>query len=140
MLSVTNTIQIDDSEFDFSFARSGGPGGQNVNKVNSKAMLRWNVVDSQALPPAVHARFKARYGHRFTKDGVLILRSQKYRDQGRNVADCLDRLREMILAVVAAPTKRRPTKPSKGAKQRRLQNKKRTSEKKQGRRKPTMGD
>ena len=81
-----------------------------------------------------------KYQHRFTKDGVLILRSQKYRDQGRNTADCMDRLRQMILDIITPPTQRRPTRPSRGAKQRRLTNKKQTSQKKQQRRKPSMND
>lgn len=140
MLSVNNNIQIAETEFDFSFVRSGGPGGQNVNKVNSKAVMRWEVEDTEALPPAVKQRFLARYGHRLTRDGVLILRSQRYRDQGRNVADCMERLRQMILAVATPPVKRRPTKPSRGAKQRRLKEKKKNSEKKQSRRKPSHGD
>ncbi len=140
MLEITSNIQIDESEFDFSFARSGGPGGQNVNKVNSKAMLRWNPGESDALPPGVRQRFMNKYQHRFTKDGVLILRSQKYRDQGRNTADCMDRLRQMILDIITPPTQRRPTKPSRGAKQRRLTNKKQKSQKKQQRRKPSMND
>lgn len=140
MLHINDNIRIDESEFELSFARSGGPGGQNVNKVNSQAILRWNATVSDALPPGVRDRFLARYGHRFTKDGVLILRSQKYRDQARNIADCHQRLREMVLNVVTPPTQRRPTKPSRGAKQRRLQDKKQRSEKKQSRRRPSIGD
>ncbi len=140
MFQINDNLQIDETEFEFSFARSGGPGGQNVNKVNSKAILRWDPIHSEALPPGIRDRFIARYEHRFTKDGILILQSQKYRDQGRNIADCMDRLREMILKVVTPPVKRRPTKPSRGAKQRRLKQKKQTSEKKQSRRRPSMGD
>jgi len=137
-VNINQQIQIDDSELDFSFARSGGPGGQNVNKVSSKAILRWNVKRSGALPPGVRTRFLEKYSSRLTKDGDLILQSQKYRDQGRNVVDCMNRLRDMILSVAAAPKKRRKTKPSAGAKQRRLNDKKRTSEKKQSRRRPSM--
>ncbi|MEQ9407764.1 MAG: alternative ribosome rescue aminoacyl-tRNA hydrolase ArfB [Fuerstiella sp.] len=140
MLHVNDHIQIAESEFDFSFVRSGGPGGQNVNKVNSKAMMRWDATASEALPPGVRQRFMARYGHRLTKEGVLILRSQKYRDQARNSADCMERLRQMILEVAAPPTKRRPTRPSRGARQRRLQEKKKASQKKQSRRRPSLGD
>ena len=136
MLNVDNNIAIPETEFEFSFARSGGPGGQNVNKVNTKAVLHWNVKVSPSLPPGVRDRFLTRYHNRITKDGAIVLHSQRYRDQGRNTADCLNRLREMILAVVKPPVKRRPTKPSRGAQQRRLQNKKQNSEKKRSRQRP----
>ncbi len=140
MLTVNHFIQIDETELEFSFARSGGPGGQNVNKVNSKAVMRWDPHLSVAMPPGVRQRFLDRYQSRFTKDGVLILQSQKYRDQGRNITDCMDRLREMILAVATPPVKRRPTAPSKGAKQRRLKTKKENAQKKQHRQRPAGDD
>lgn len=140
MLDVNHFIKIEETEFEFSFARSGGPGGQNVNKVNSKAVMRWSPYTSAALPPSVRQRFLDRYQNRFTKDGVLILQSQRYRDQGRNITDCMDRLREMILAVATPPAKRRPTAPSRGAKQRRLKSKKENSQKKQQRRRPAGDD
>ena len=140
MLRINHSIAIPESDIEFTFARSGGPGGQNVNKVNSKAVLRWRVTGSAHLPHGVRTRFVERFHNRITTDGDLVLHSQKYRDQGRNVADCLDRLREMILSVVAPPIKRRPTKPSKRARQRRLDSKRRNSEKKQSRRKPQSGD
>lgn len=140
MLRISHNIEIPLSELNFTFARSGGPGGQNVNKVNSKAVLHWDVVSSDALPGPVKQRFLDRYKNRVTKEGELVMHSQRYRDQNRNVEDCQERLRVMLLEVVATPVKRRPTKPSKGSKQRRLQGKKETSQKKQMRRKPNMGD
>ena len=85
MLRVNDRISIPFTEFDFTFARSGGPGGQNVNKVNSKVTLRWDVEKSPTLPPDVLARFRAKYPRRMTKDGELVMHSQRYRDQGRNV-------------------------------------------------------
>ncbi|MCP4172804.1 MAG: aminoacyl-tRNA hydrolase [Fuerstiella sp.] len=140
MLRVTSHIEINDSEFEFSFARSGGPGGQNVNKVSSKAVLRWDVTRSQALPPGVRQRFLAKYQNRVTRDGMLVLHSQRYRDQGRNVADCRERLREMILQVAKPPVQRRPTRPTRGSQQRRIQNKKQNSDKKRMRRRPSDGE
>ncbi|MEZ6060392.1 MAG: alternative ribosome rescue aminoacyl-tRNA hydrolase ArfB [Planctomycetaceae bacterium] len=140
MLTVTDTIQIPDTEFSFSFARSGGPGGQNVNKVNSKAILHWNVTQSPSLPQAVKERFLERFRRRLTTDGILVLNSQRYRDQGRNVLDCMEKLRALILEAAVTPKKRRPTKPGKGAQQRRLQNKRQQSEKKQSRRRPGVND
>lgn len=140
MVRINETIEIADTEFEFTFARSGGPGGQNVNKVNSKAVMRWNPSDSAGMPPGVLQRFLSRYRSRLTNNGELVLHSQRYRDQGRNSADCINRLREMILAIAAPPVKRRPTKPSRGANRRRLQNKKQASEKKQNRRRPSSDD
>ncbi len=140
MLTVNDAIEIPDTEFSFSFARSGGPGGQNVNKVNSKAVLHWDVTRSPSLPSAVKQRFVNRYQRRLTTEGVLVLNSQRYRDQGRNVLDCMEKLRELILEVAVAPKKRRPTQPSKGAKQRRLQGKREQSEKKKFRRRPGLNE
>ncbi len=140
MLTVNDTIQIPLREFDFTFARSGGPGGQNVNKVNTKALLRWKVIGNDSLPPGVHARFVAKYRNKLTNDGELVITSQRFRDQGRNVADCLSKLRAMILAVVAPPKVRRKTKPSRGSKIRKRKSKEAQSQKKQRRKPPGMSD
>jgi ribosome-associated protein len=117
----------------FTYARSSGAGGQNVNKVNSKAVLRWNPNASVAMPAAVRARFLAKFAGKLTGDGELIIMSDSFRDQGRNAADCIERLREMISSVWVAPKKRKATKPTFGSKQRRLKSKKAKSEIKQGR-------
>ena len=140
MLRVNNRISIPFTEFDFTFARSGGPGGQNVNKVNSKVTLRWAIVKSPTLPADVLTRFRAKYHRRITKEGDLVMTSQRYRDQGRNVADCLEKLRELLLEVAVAPRTRRPTRRTKGSVQRRLKGKKQQSEKKQNRRRPDADD
>lgn len=140
MVRINHDIEIPDTEFEFTYARSGGPGGQNVNKVNSKAVLRWNPSACASLPFGVLRRFLSRYHNRITREGDIVLHSQRYRDQGRNTADCIERLREMILAVVAPPAQRKKTRPSRGANRRRLENKKQASEKKQNRRRPRMDD
>ncbi|MGZ0168005.1 MAG: alternative ribosome rescue aminoacyl-tRNA hydrolase ArfB [Planctomycetales bacterium] len=140
MLRVNDRISIPYTEFDFTFARSGGPGGQNVNKVNSKVTLRWDVTKSPTLPPGVFTRFRAKYHRRITKDGELVMTSQRYRDQGRNVADCLEKLRDLLLDVAVAPRTRRPTRRTKGSVQRRLNDKKQQSAKKQNRRRPSGED
>lgn len=140
ILSVNPNIQIPLSELQFSFARSGGPGGQNVNKVNSKALLRWSILTSPSLPEAVRARFLAKFANRLTAEGILILVSQRYRDQTSNCEDCLEKLKEMILSVAERPIPRRPTKPTFGSKQRRVEAKKGNSLKKQRRRAPGVED
>lgn len=140
MFRINHHIEISEAEFEFTYARSGGPGGQNVNKVNSKAVLHWNPSQCPNLPPGVLNRFLALYRNRITKDGQIVIHSQKYRDQARNTADCLERLREMILTVVAPPVQRRLTKPSKGANRRRLENKKQAAERKQNRQRPRGDD
>jgi ribosome-associated protein len=134
MLSINNDIQILSDEYAITFARSGGPGGQNVNKVNSKAVLRWTVYGSRSLPYDVLARFIDKYRNRLTSDGELILTSQRYRDQGRNVDDCVVKLREMILTVLSPPVKRRPTKPTRSSVKRREEAKRQQSRKKEQRR------
>lgn len=134
MLVVTQNIRIPREEFEFTFARSSGPGGQNVNKVNSKAVLRWNPTTTPSLPQAVRERFLAKFASRITTEGELVVSSERHRDQPSNIEDCLEKVREMVASVAVAPKKRRPTKPSKGSKERRLDSKRRDSAKKQGRR------
>lgn len=140
MLEVNHRISIPLKEFAYTFARSSGPGGQNVNKVNSKVTLHWDVTTSPSLPEDVRARFLAQYPRRINKDGLLVISSERFRDQGRNVTDCNYKLRELILAVATAPKKRRPTKPTKGSKERRLAGKREKSQKKEHRRKDWRGE
>lgn len=136
MLVVTRTLKIPLAEFDFTFARSSGPGGQNVNKVSSKAQLRWPIRTSPSLDDATRERFMAKYGRRVTTDGDLLVTSQRFRDAGRNVADCLEKLRAMLLEAAQPPKRRRPTKPSRASIRRRLDDKRKQSQKKQGRQGP----
>lgn len=138
MLIVNSTIQIPLTEFAFTFARSSGPGGQNVNKVASKAILRWSPMASRSLTDDVRDRFAAAYGSRFTSAGELILASDRFRDQGRNKTDCLNRLRAMLLAVARPPKRRKPTKPSRASKARRLAEKQRRSTTKKLRQKKSV--
>ena len=139
-MDINDTITIPDEELLFTFARSGGPGGQNVNKVASKAILHWNVSNNTTLPPEVKARLRAYEGNRITTEGELVIQGQRFRDQGKNIEDCLTRLREMILRVLHPPRPRRPTKPTKGSKQRRLAGKRQQSRRKADRRSPGAED
>jgi ribosome-associated protein len=127
-LVVNRRIRIPLTELRFEFARSAGAGGQNVNKVSSKARLRWPVEQSDTLPPGVRERFLRRYARRITNDGEFVLTSQRYRDQGRNVQDCIDKLKEMVLDVATPPKKRVATRPGRAAKERRLGDKKRRAD------------
>jgi ribosome-associated protein len=134
MLTINSHISIPADELQFTFARSSGPGGQNVNKVASKATLRWDVRGTPSLPEDVKQRFLTTYQSRLTTLGEILIVSQESRDQPRNIEICREKLRQMILAVVRAPKKRRATKPTKGSQTRRLNEKKSRSQVKEGRR------
>ena len=136
MLEVTPTLSIPLDEFEWSFARSGGPGGQNVNKVASKAVLRWNFEASPSVPEEVKARFRAKFPTRLTTEGEVVLSSEETRDQGRNREACLEKLGTLLRAATVIPKKRRPTKPSKASQRRRVADKRRASDKKATRREP----
>jgi len=133
-LEITPTIKIPDAELRLSFARSSGPGGQNVNKVASKAVLHFDVLTTPSLPHDVRTRFLERYKTRVTNAGEIVIHSEEFRDQPKNIQACLGKLRQMILTVLRPPKKRRPTKPTKGSKVRRLNDKKARSQVKEGRR------
>jgi len=136
MLIVTPKLKIPLREFQFTFARSSGPGGQNVNKLNTKALLRWPVMSSPSLPEAVRQRLIAKARRRITSEGDLLIVSQRFRDAGRNVADCLEKLRELLREAAKPPKPRRPTKPTQASRRRRREQKQRQSRKKQQRRLP----
>ena len=134
MLAVNSQITIPAAELRLSFSRSSGPGGQNVNKVNSKATLHWQASNSPSLPPDVRARFVQKYASRLTNEGEIVIASQESRDQPKNIAACYEKLREMILAVAKPPKKRRATRPTLGSKTRWLKTKKQSSQVKEHRR------
>ena len=136
MLDVDDRVQIPLRQLRFSFSRSSGSGGQNVNKTSTKATLRWHVVRSPSLPDDVRERFLERYRRRITQEGELVMSSQRFRDQGRNVADCLEKLRRMLRAVSVRPKQRRPTRRSRSSIEKRLQAKQARGRVKELRRKP----
>ena len=132
-IAVTDEITLAEAEIVLRFIRAPGPGGQNVNKVASAVQLRFDVANSPALPEPVRARLSRLAGRRLTRDGVLVITANRFRAQERNRADAIDRLVALIRQAAVAPRIRRPTRPSKAARQRRLDAKQRRSRVKQTR-------
>jgi len=133
-LFVTARITIPDQELQESFIRSSGPGGQNVNKVSSAVQLRFDVRNSPSLTEL--ARAALLLGGSLTRDGVLIITAQRFREQERNRADARARLAEIVRRAATPKPVRRPTKVPKASKKKRLENKKHRAEIKRGRGKP----
>jgi len=131
---ITPVLKIPFSQMQFTFVRSSGPGGQNVNKVSSKAVLRWDVIASGLLDADSIARLTVSFPTHLTKDGELVISSQKTRDAIKNRGDCLEKLKAMLLVAIKKPKRRIPTRPTKGSVQRRLNAKARLSQKKRQRR------
>lgn len=138
MLIVTSGWGVPTRELPISFVRSGGPGGQNVNKVSSKAVLCWSVVHNRTVPAAVRKRFLAKYRKLISGDGRLVVSSQRYRSARRNATDCLNKLRAMLLSVAADPKPRVPSRPTRASVARRLDRKQRHARKKRTRRTPPL--
>jgi ribosome-associated protein len=134
MFDINPHLRIADNELQWTFVRSGGPGGQNVNKVASKAVLRWNVDASLSLPEEIKARLRAQQKNRITGQGELIISSQRFRDQERNKQDCLLKLWAILRQAATPPRPRRPTRPTRASKQARLETKRRRSQLKSQRR------
>jgi ribosome-associated protein len=131
---VPGGIEIPASEITLSYARSGGPGGQHVNRTSTKVLLRWNPGQSRALGDVQRERVLKRLGHRLTKDGDLLLTSERYRDQSRNVVDAVERLRALVARALKPPKTRKQTRPSRASRERRLSAKRQVSEQKRSRR------
>lgn len=122
MLELSPTVSIPDHELDWSAIRAQGSGGQNVNKVSSAVHLRFDVPAS-SLPDEYKERLLALKDSRITKEGVIVIKAQQFRSQDKNRDDALNRLRELILAAMVVRKTRRPTKPTKGSQQRRVDSK-----------------
>lgn len=127
--------EIPDAEFEWQYARSSGPGGQNVNKVASKVLLNWNIAQNVSIPTDVKERFRQKFANRLTKDGVVQIMSDSFRDQPRNRRDCEDKLAAMLMEVAKPPKKRRATKPTRSSVETRIKEKKQRAGMKRARQK-----
>ena len=120
MIEVTPELSIDERELEVSFLRASGPGGQNVNKVESAVQLRFDARRSPSLPEPVRERLVRLAGRWATREGVLVITAQRFRTQERNREDAIRRLVEMIRQAATPPRPRKPTRPTAAARQRRL--------------------
>ena len=131
---------IPESELEFHFFRSGGPGGQNVNKVSTAVQMRFDALNSPSLKEGQRQRLMKLAGSRLTQDGVILITAVRFRTQERNRADAMARLQAMVDEAAVAPTYRVPTRPTKASKERRLVAKSKRSTIKSGRGKPVPND
>jgi ribosome-associated protein len=134
LIPINCHLFLDESEIEESFVRASGPGGQNVNKVSSAVQLRFDLSGSRSLPEDLRERLARLAGRRLTRDGVIVIIAQRYRTQERNRQDALERLIALVRRAAVPPAPRRPTRPSRAAKERRLQAKARRATVKQQRR------
>jgi ribosome-associated protein len=133
---IAGPVEIPLREIQITFARSRGPGGQNVNKLETKVVLRWRPRESEALDPDQLARLEEKLGNRLTFDGDLLVTSDRHRRQERNRTDAMERLADLVKRALEVPKPRKPTRPTRASKERRIQDKKRRGETKRRRREP----
>lgn len=135
MIGITASLSLDESELQLVFIRASGPGGQNVNKVSTAVKLYFNVGGSPSLPEEIKGRLRTLAGKRVNSEGFLIIDARRFRTQDANRRDALERLVKWIAQAAAVPKTRRPTRPGRAAKARRLEEKKKHGVIKQARKK-----
>ena len=140
MLQITAGLALDEREVTLEFVRASGPGGQNVNKVATAVQLRFDAAHSASLPEAVRARLMEQAGGQMTSEGVLMIDARRFRSQARNREDALERLVELVRRAATPPRVRRKTRAPAAAKQKRLEEKRRQSERKRLRRVGPAGE
>jgi ribosome-associated protein len=133
-LPIDAALTLPAKDLAWTATRAGGPGGQNVNKVSSRVELRFDLAGTSVLDPAVKDRLRALAKNHLDAEGRLVVKSEKTRDQGRNLEDAREKLATLVRAALVTPKRRRPTRPTRGSKLRRLESKARQGEKKRDRR------
>jgi len=140
MIQITANISLDEDEIQESFIRSSGPGGQNVNKVETAVQIRFDARHSKNIPTSIYARLKTLAGQKMTKDGVIVITANEYRSQDRNRKAALERLVALIEQATIVPKHRRPTKPTYSSKLKRLDKKTQRSQTKKNRGRVSKSD
>ena len=133
MIEITNKISLNANELEFSFVRASGPGGQNVNKVSTVAQLRFDLQNNSNIPSEAKVRLQKLAGKKLNSDGIIIIDARRFRSQERNKQDAIERLVALIKKSIEKPKPRKKTKPTKAAKLKRLDNKRKKGDLKKNR-------
>lgn len=137
---IANGVEIPDAELELSYSRSGGPGGQHVNKTETRVTLRFDVANSPSLPESIRNKLLRRLESRLTKSGELLMSADDHRERQKNISEVRRRFREVVMAALVERKKRKKTRPRPGAQRRRLSDKKKQADKKAMRKAPKRDD
>ena len=122
-MRITPTLDIDEAELEERFIRASGPGGQNVNKVSTAVELRFNLAANRSIPDYARGKLKRLAGRRLTTEGIIVIQADRFRSQEQNRSDARERLQELVVEALERPKPRIKTKPSRGAREERIQTK-----------------